>query len=78
MASPCLIIGTVDAKHSFKLLGFTISMIMKEDEAAFTEEFQSVKDALKTFFQFEWSPMYAMADSAGAIHNALVACFPQI
>ena len=73
---PCLIQGTVDAKHSFKLMGFTISM--KEDEAAFTDAFKAVKDALRCFFQYDWNPMFAMADAAGAIHNALLNVFPHV
>ena len=57
-------------------MGFTISM--KEDEAAFTDAFKAVKDALRCFFQYDWSPMLAKADSAGAIHNALLNGFPHV
>ena len=73
---PCLIFGTVDAKHSFHLLGFTISM--KEDEWAFTSALEQVKHAYVQFFGYVWEPSFAMADSAGAIHNALLAVFPDI
>jgi hypothetical protein len=58
---PCLILGTVDAKHCFRLLGFTVSM--HEDEAAFASALQAVKAAMDTFLGCTWSPSYAMADS---------------
>jgi hypothetical protein len=66
----------VDANHSFHLLGFTVSM--KEDELAFAQALEQMKDSYLQFFGHIWNPLYAMADSAGAIHNALSAVFPGI
>ena len=37
-----------------------------------------MKCAVSEFFNFQWKPAYAMADSAGAIQNALKRVFPDI
>ena len=73
---PLLILGTVDANNKFRLIGSTVSM--HEDEHAFTTALQAVKNGLFLFCEYNWCPSYAMADSAGAIHNALLAVFPGI
>jgi hypothetical protein len=54
----CLLFGTVDASHSFHLLGFTISM--KEDKRAFSTALQEAKDAYLGFFDYVWNPFFYM------------------
>jgi hypothetical protein len=73
-AYKCLVFGTVDARHSFRIVGLAVSK--KEDHVAFGKCLESIQKALKAFYEYEWNPSYVMADSAGAIHLAFSEIFP--
>ena len=71
---PVIVFGTSDGEHKYKPVSVTITS--GESEADFTRVFNSIKQACLEFLDFVFTPQFAMADSAPAIHNAMVAVFP--
>jgi hypothetical protein len=73
---PVIVFGTTDGEHRYKPVSVTISS--GETESDYSRVFQAIKNACLGFLDFIFTPSFAMADSAPAIHNAMVKVFPGV
>jgi hypothetical protein len=70
-----LTLSTEDPCHRGRLIAMAITL--HEDTTAYTKFIETVKDALKTHYHFEWKVNYVLSDGADSIHNAIKANFSQ-
>ena len=70
---PLIVIGTQDINHKFKLLGVALSRHERAQDYQFVLE--SIKSAVKEFYQYDWEVDFVMSDASNAIHTAVKSAF---